>query len=192
MAESRFDAEYYARYYEEFDIAAGVDRLVRFVAAYLDHLDVGVEDILDFGCGQGTWKEPLAEQYPAARYVGVEVSEHACERYGWIQGSIVDYDHGEQVDLVVCQGVLQYLDDAAAEQAILNLARHTRGAMYLEALTQGDWDHNCDQSATDGNVHLRPVEWYRERLGKHFINCGGGVFVPHDNGVVLFELEHAP
>ena len=189
MSGARFDAAYYARYYDELGIANGVDRLVRFVCAYLDLLEVPVGEVLDFGCGQGRWRGPLQHAYPSAAYVGVELSEHACAAYGWTRGSVVDYDHGGQADLVVCQGVLQYLDDDAAAAAIRNLARHTRGALYLEALTREDWKHNCDQRATDGDVHLRPVAWYRERLARQLRSCGGGVFLPRDSPVVMFELE---
>lgn len=189
MSGARFDAAYYARYYDELGIAEGVDRLVRFVCAYLDHLGVEVDEILDFGCGQGLWRPGLERAHPRARYVGVELSEHACRTYGWTRASVVDYSHGRKADLVICQGVLQYLPTASAEGAIANLARHTRGALYLEALTREDWEHNCDQAATDGDVHLRSTAWYRERLAPHFINCGGGLFVPRDSPVVLFELE---
>lgn len=189
MSGARFDAAYYDRYYGQLELAAGVGTLVRFVCAYLDHLGVEVEEILDFGCGQGFWRAPLLRAYPHARYTGIELSEHACAAYGWTRGSVVDHAHGRKADLVICQGVLQYLPEADAARAIRNLARHTRGALYLEALTQGDWDHNCDQTATDGNVHLRPVAWYREQLAPHFRSCGGGLFVPHDSDAVLFELE---
>ncbi len=191
MSGARFDAAYYTRFYDELGIASGVERLVRFVCAYLDHLGVEVEEILDFGCGQGLWRAPLLRAYPQANYVGVEYSEHACTQHGWTRGSVVNFSHGRKADLVVCQGVLQYLPDTQARKAIRNLARHTRGTLYLEVLTQEDWEHNCDQSATDGEVHLRPVTWYRELLAKHFRNCGGGLFVPHNSPTVLFELEYA-
>ncbi len=189
MSGARFDAAYYARYYDELGIASGVDRLVRFVCAYLDHLGVEVREILDFGCGQGLWQPQLERAYPDARYLGVELSEHACETYGWTRGSVVDFALGRKADLVVCQGVLQYLPEREAGAAIRNLARHTGGALYLEALTSEDWQHNCDQQATDGDVHLRPASWYRERLARHFLNCGGGLLLPRDSPVVTFELE---
>ena len=191
MSGARFDAAYYDRYYGQLKLAARVEPLVRFVCAYLDHLGISVEQVLDFGCGQGFWRAPLLRAYPRARYHGIELSEHACEAYGWTRGSVVDHVHEHAGDLVICQGVLQYLTDTQARRAIRNLAHHTRGALYVEALTQGDWDHNCDQSATDGNVHLRPIAWYREQLGRYFYNCGGGVFVPRESDVVIFELERA-
>jgi SAM-dependent methyltransferase len=191
MRGARFDAAYYDRYYGTLKLAGRIEPLVRFVCAYLEHLDIAVEEVLDFGCGQGFWRAPLLRAYPQARYTGIELSEHACETYGWTRGSVVDHAHGSKADLVICQGVLQYLPDTQARKAIKNLARHTRGALYLEALTQGDWEHNCDQNATDGDVHLRPVAWYREQLGAHFHNCGGGLFLPRNSNVVTFELERA-
>ncbi|HVI00335.1 MAG TPA: class I SAM-dependent methyltransferase [Enhygromyxa sp.] len=189
MSGARFDAAYYDRYYGQLKLAARVEPLVRFVCAYLEHLDISVDEVIDFGCGQGFWRAPLLRAHPHTRYTGVELSEHACETYGWEQGSVVDHELGRKADLVICQGVLQYLNQAQARRAIRNLARHTRGALYLEALTQEDWDHNCDQTATDGDVHLRPAAWYREQLSAHFFNCGGGLFVPRDSDVVMFELE---
>jgi len=189
MSGARFDAAYYAHFYGALQVAAGVEPLVRFVSAYLDHLGIPINEILDLGCGAGFWRAPLLRAYPNATYTGVELSEHACETHGWIQGSVVDYAHGRKADLVVCQGVLQYLPTREAHRAIRNLARHTGGALFLEALTQEDWDHNCDKGSTDGAVHLRPVAWYRELLAAHFISCGGGLFLPLGSPVALFELE---
>jgi SAM-dependent methyltransferase len=195
MAERRFDEAYYARHYGDPDTRVGsstsIERLVRFVSAYLDYLRIEVREVIDFGCGVGPWREPLERAWPGLRYIGVEVSKHACERYGWTHGSVVDHDHGSTVDLVVCQGVLQYLPARAAERAIRNLARHTGAALYLEALTRADWEQVCDQSRTDGDVYLRTGEWYRRALDERFVACGGGLFLPKDSPVLLFELERS-
>jgi SAM-dependent methyltransferase len=196
----RFDADYYRRFYGDArsrvaDLAA-VRRLAAFVAGYLRYLQVPVRSILDVGCGVGHWRQAAAECWPRARYHGVEHSAHMCERHGWTQGSIVDLDARaatgrSRFDLVVCQGVLQYLDDREAARAITNLAKWCKGALYLEALTARDWQRNCDRSRTDGDVHLRSGEWYQRRLSRRFIACGGGVFCSKDAGVTLFELEGA-
>jgi hypothetical protein len=87
--------------------------------------------------------------------------------------------------------VLQYLPAREAERAIRNLARHTGSALYLEALTRADWDHVCDQSRTDGDVYLSSGEWYRRQLDSRFVSCGGGLFLPKNSSVPLFELERA-
>lgn len=194
----RFDAAYYRRFYEDrktcvSDLTA-IRRLARFVAGYLGHLQVHVRSILDIGCGVGHWQTVAREHWPRARYFGVEHSEYLCEQHGWTRGSIVDFDptalrRDGRFDLVICQGVLQYLDDRAAARAIGNLGRWCKGALYLEALTARDWRQNCDRARTDGAVNLRTAEWYRRRLARRFSSCGGGVFVSRDAGVTLFDLE---
>jgi SAM-dependent methyltransferase len=194
----QFDAEYYARFYGDPATrvvdAAAVQTLATFVAAYLRQLDVPVQSILDVGCGVGHWRTAAAKLWPTASYHGVEYSEYLCREYGFHHGSITDFDAAahcgrDHFDLVVCQGVLQYLDDRQAARAIRNLAQWCDGALYLEALTARDWRHNCDRTRTDGNVHRRSGHWYRQRLRRHFLGCGGGVFASKRAGVTLFELE---
>jgi SAM-dependent methyltransferase len=193
-----FGRAYYNRYYgnaaTRVSDLAEIRRLAAFVAAYLRYLDVPVRSILDVGCGVGHWRTAAQKQWPRARYHGVEHSEHLCGRFGWTHGSIVDFDPRRRLgratfDLVVCQGVMQYLDDEAAAQALANLARWTDGALYLEALTETDWRENCDRERTDGDVFLRPGSFYRRHLTTHFQDCGGGVFVSRRAGITLFELE---
>jgi SAM-dependent methyltransferase len=192
---NRFDRAYYERFYGDprtrvVDVA-DVRRLAEFVAAYLRWIGQPVARILDLGCGVGHWRTAATALWPKARYVGVEWSPYLCEAYGWTRGSVVDYANPTPFDLVVCQGVLQYLDDKQAAAAIANFTGLCRGALYVEALTKGDWTRNVDRARTDGDVHLRTAAWYRKRLGAAFTAIGGGLHLAPESPATLFELEHA-
>jgi SAM-dependent methyltransferase len=188
-----FDEAYYQKFYRDRRTRVA-DRkscalLANFVFSYLDYLRLPVERVLDVGCGTGLWRREVRQRYPGAVYVGVERSEYACRKYGWERGSVIDYRPTGDFDLVICQGVFQYLDDAEAEAALDNLPRLASNALYLEILTAEDWERNCNREVTDGQVHLRSVTWYRKRLRRHFRNCGGGLFLAKGSPAVLYELE---
>jgi len=176
-----FDKAYFERFYGDADTcvtdAEITGRLGAFVCSYLQHLDVDVRQVLDIGCGTGLWRDVVAEYFPAAAYTGVEVSEYLCRTYGWRQGSVVDFRSRGAFDLVICQGVLQYLNESDAREAIINLDRLCKRALFLEVLTREDWNEVCDQSVTDNQCYLRDAPWYRTRLAKHFTNCGGGIYL---------------
>lgn len=190
-----FDEQYYERFYRNaltrVATPQSVAKLAAFVCAYLKHLGQPVRTVADLGCGLGYWQAPLRRHFPRARYVGVEASDYLCRTYGWQQGSVVDFVAQEPFDLVICQGVLQYLSASAARRAIANLGRLCRGALYLEVLTIEDWREVCDRRVTDGSGYLRPAEWYRRQLSARFEACGGGVFLAPQAPVRLFALERA-
>ena len=189
----RFDAAYYERFYADPLTCSvtddEVERQIAFVSAYLKHIALPVRRILDLGCGLGMMQAPLMRAFPDARYQGVEYSEYLCAELGWQRGSVVNYRSRTPFDLIVCHDVIQYLDDGDADRAIRNLAALCRGALYLGVLTTEDWHENCDPTRTDDQVVLRSAAWYRERLCRHFISAGGGVFVKTEAPVVLWSLE---
>lgn len=190
---ARFGAAYYDRYYRDpatrVHEARGQERLAGLVFAWMAYLELPVRRVADLGCGMGHWRRVVAKRQPSARYTGVESSDYLCRTLGWERGSAADWKGRGRYDLVICQSVLQYLDDREARAAIRNLARLCRGLLYLEALTREDWDRNCDRSITDGRVHLRRAAWYRRHLAPYFRALGGGLFLPRDADVVVYELE---
>lgn len=188
-----FDKDYYDRFYRDpatsVATEGSVRSLGRFVSAYVDHLGIEVVQVLDLGCGLGPWRDVIGKHYPKATYTGVEISEYLCRKYGWQRGSVAEYRSRRRFDLVICQGVLQYLNDREARAAITNLDRLCRGALFLEVLTREDWEQNCDQDVTDGECHLRDAAWYATRLSKHFTNCGGGVHLSNRVDHYVYALD---
>lgn len=159
------------------------------ISAALRQAQIPIRSILDAGCGMGLMRGPFADLLPRARYSGLESSDYLCRRFGWIQGSIVDFSPRKSFDLVICYDVLQYLTDTEAARAIANLAHLTHAALYVSALTAEDWRDNCDRSRTDRAVHLRPGAWYRRRLKRSFRYLGLGVWLRKDITAILWDME---
>ena len=140
------------------------------------------------GAGPGHFGRWLRRHRPRARLRSIDVSPYACARYGHERRDIARWRPRASFDLVVCHGVLQYLDDADAARAIENLGRVCRGLLYLEALTRRDLAVAVDPEATDTAVHARPGAWYRRRLERFFVQVGGGLWASRRSGIVLYEL----
>jgi len=190
-----FGAAYFRKFYlnpsTRVITPAEMHSRARLIAAILAQAAIPVRSILDAGCGIGLLRKPFAALLPRARYRGLEASEYLCSRFGWVQGSVVDYRPKQPADLAICYDVLQYLDDREAARAVANLARLTRAALYVSALTREDWRDNCDQALTDRAVYLRPGDWYRKRLQRHFNYLGFGVWLRKDVAALLWDLERA-
>lgn len=190
---ARFNRDYYRQFY--FDGRSAVTSRAEmraraaFIAAYVEHIGCPVRRVLDAGCGLGLLRTPLRRLLPRAEYTGLEVSEYLCRRYGWVQGSLVDWRSRKPFELVICYDVLQYLDDRAAAGAIRNFGRLCRGVLYVTALTKRDWLENCDQRRTDPDVHLRSAAWYRRRLLRQFRPIGAGFWIRRGAPLVTWEME---
>ena len=190
-----FDEAYYQRFY--FDKKTSVvdpqhmERLGTFVSSYLKYLRVPVQRVLDVGCGIGLWKGIIEQHFPGASYQGVEFSPYLCERFGWQQGSVVDYAASEPFDWVICQGVLPYLNPADVKAALHNLGRLSKGALYVEAVSREDYEQDIiDEDLTDNRVFRHRAELYRRGLRQGFVEVGGGLWLSREAEVPMFALEH--
>jgi 2-polyprenyl-3-methyl-5-hydroxy-6-metoxy-1,4-benzoquinol methylase len=190
---NNFSAAYFRKFYlnaaTRVVTAAEMRSRAALIASALKQCQIPVRRILDAGCGIGLLQKPFKEFLPRARYAGLEASEYLCGRFGWTFGSIVDFETRNPYDLVICYDVLQYLPDAEAARAIVNLSRLSRAALYVSALTMEDWRENCDRSRTDRAVHLRPGAWYRRRLNKWFHYVGFGIWIRKNVTAILWEME---
>jgi hypothetical protein len=190
-----FDAAYYERYYESsrtrVHSSNEIAKLCTAVVSFVEWWQHPIESVLDVGAGVGLWRAWFQKNRPRASYRSTEFSAHACRKYGHEQRDITKWRTNEAFDLVVCQGVLPYIDDDGAAKAIENLAAMTRGFLYLEAITKRDLREVCDDARTDIAVHGRTGAWYRTRLKKHFVEAGCGLWCKKDAGVLFYELEAA-
>jgi hypothetical protein len=186
-----FDAAYYARYYGRRPVhdRRRIGLLASGVMSFAAWWRIPVRSVLDVGAGKGYWRDWLAAAHPSVTYHGIDISEHACRRYGHERADVASWQPRRRYDLVVCQSVVQYLDDAAARAAIDTIGAACRGLMWLEVPTSHDRTHSIDPSATDLDVHWRSGRWYRARLDRHFTEVGAGLWLAHDSTAVLFELE---
>ena len=187
----RFDAAYYRRYYGRQPVhdRRHIAQLATGVMAMAAWWRVPVRSVLDVGAGKGFWRDALASSHPRVAYHGIDISEHACRTYGHERADLTRWRPPRRYDLVVCQSVIQYLDDAQATVAIGTLGDACRGLMWLEIPTADDREHSIDLSATDLDVHWRTGRWYRTRLSRRFAAVGGGLWLSRDSPAVLFELE---
>ncbi len=191
----RFDEEYYRRHYQGPDrvhSAPQVGRLAAGVSGTAAWLGVEIRAVLEVGAGPGYWRAWFRRHRPAVRYLSTDVSPWACRRFGHELRDISTWRPRRSFDLVVCQGVLQYLDDRGAADAIENLGAACRGLLYLEAITRHDLDEVVDAARTDTRIHARTGAWYRQRLQPWFVQIGAGLWAARSAAIPLYELEGAP
>jgi len=190
----RFDAAYYSRFYGRRPVhdLRRISHLAAGVMELAAWWRIPIRSVLDVGAGKGYWRDWLAATHPRVSYHGIDVSEHACRRYGHEHADLATWQPAREYDLVVCQSVLQYLNAAQASHAVMSLAAACRGLLCLEVPTADDRAHSIDPTATDLDVHWRTGAWYRKRLVAEFTEIGGGLWLAHSSTAVLFELERAP
>ncbi len=188
-----FDARYFRRYYESprsrvygrTQVAA----LASGVAGMVQWLGGDLKKVLDVGAGTGLWRDWFREHRPEVRYRSTDVSVYACAKYGHELRDISRWRSREKFDLVVCQGVLPYLDDPACARAVRNLAAACRGFLYLEAITARDLQQVVDRKRTDLSMEARPAALYRRLLAPHFERLGCGLYYVKGGPAVFYELE---
>jgi trans-aconitate methyltransferase len=187
----RFDAAYYRRFYGRGAVhdRRQIASLATAITSWATWWKLPIRSVLDVGAGKGYWKEWFATARPRVRYRGLDVSPHACRTYGHELADISDWVPPRAFDLVVCQSMLQYLDDESCDRAIAVLARACAGLLYLEVPTAADRVEVVDVEQTDMDVNWRTGDWYRQRLDPLFVEVGAGVWVVRPSPLAFFELE---
>ena len=191
---SPFDAAYFDRFYESRRLRVygprEIGHLARGVTELIAWWSGGDPDsVLDVGAGSGLWRDWFARHKPGVRYRSVDASAYACRVYGHERRDITRWRARGRFDLVICQGVLHYLDDDAVESAIENLGAMAGGFLYLEIPTRRDLATLCDRALTDLAVHERNATFYRRMLRARFVTLGCGLYYARDGHLGFYDLE---
>jgi predicted TPR repeat methyltransferase len=191
----RFDEAYYHRFYESTKTRVVSPEehaaLAEFVFAFARWNKVEIKSVLDVGAGVGLWKEWVKKHQKGVTYVGTEVSAAMCKKHGFQNRDIARWRDRKKHDLIVCQGVLQYLPDPDVAPAVANIAAMSRGFVYFEITTRGDLRERCDPTRTDQDIYVRNGSYYRGILNKHFVCVGAGLWWSKEVDPPFYELELA-
>ncbi len=161
-----YDEEYYRRWYHDPERRvirpAAVARKVHLVMSIAESLlERPIRSVLDVGCGEAPWRAQLMRVRPNVRYVGVESSAYAVQRFGASRG-IVQGTFGTlgalrlkgPFDLIVVCDVLHYVPTSELTPGLDAIASLLGGAAYLEAYTtadeiegdHADWHHRSTRA----------------------------------------------
>jgi SAM-dependent methyltransferase len=195
MKDHAFDASYFRRYYGSSASrvygSEQIDHLARGVTGFVRWFGGEIERVLDVGAGTGLWGAWFLANLPDVRYRSIDVSPYACAKYGHEHRDISRWRAREKFDLVICQGVLPYLDDRACPKAIANMGSMCRGFLYLEAITARDLRDICDRTRTDVTVRARSATFYRRALAQHFEPLGCGLHHVKGGDTLFYDLERS-
>jgi hypothetical protein len=192
----RFDEAYYRRFYKDpstrvYDQKRHA-KLVTGVVSLAEWFGLELREVLDLGAGLGWWGQWFKKHRKETKVLSTELERDICRKYGHVQADITTFRVEKKFDLVVCQGVLPYLDATGAEAALENIASMAGGLLYLEAITKDDMKDAIDAQRTDLRVELRPASWYRKRLAPHFREIGAGIYAARAAHLPFFALEAPP
>ena len=195
MGGSLMYATYFRRFYgsRRSRVYSGeqVDQLARGVTGFVQWFGGEIESVLDVGAGTGLWGAWFRAQMPGVDYRAIDVSEYACATYGHERKDISSWRGRKKHDLVVCQGVLPYLDDEACARAISRTWPRCAGGFSISRPSQPAISARCaDRKRTDIRMRGRPAApATRRALAKHFERVGCGLHHVRGGDKVFYELE---
>lgn len=193
-----YDRNYFERWYRHprhrVSTREALTRKVRMAVSITEFLiNRPIRTVLDVGCGEAPWHPILRRMRPGVRYVGVDSSEYAIERYGKSRnirygtlGTLGTMKSLRVSDLVVCADVLQYVDNAEAERGLRAIHRLVGGAAYIEAFATED-----AMAGDHVNWHERTAAQYRRLFRRAGLTqCGPYCFTDLIELDSLTNFEH--
>lgn len=126
----------------------------------------GARLVLDAGCGKGALAA-YARRDLSCQVVGLDASRYAvscavCQAGGefTVRGRVDALPfHAGSFDAVWCNGVLQYVESAAARAALAELARVARRAVFVSNIAAAQRRLDWGRADHLTRLYLRPGQW---------------------------------
>lgn len=180
-----YDRSYFDKWYRDphhsVSSRHALERKVALTLAVAEYyLGHEVRNVLDVGCGEGVWRQPLRKLRPRIEYLGLDTSEYAVARYGRSRnirlasfGQLGEQRFDTDFDLIVCSDVMHYVRTSELKRGLRGIAEMLGGVAFLELFTS--------QDAPDGDKHGfigRTPKWYLSTF-KHagLIACGSHCYL---------------
>lgn len=179
MTAKRYDRAYFDHWYRGRNRVSTKDDVRRKVSLAVTECEYflhrRLRSVLDVGCGEGAWQPHIKALRPGARYLGVDPSDYAVERFGATRNirkaafaELASARLRGPFDLVVCSDALHYINDDDIRAGLPELVRLAGGPLFLEVLTADD--------DIIGDLHgmiRRPAAWYRRLFEKAGLTQAG-------------------
>lgn len=192
-----YDRAYFDRWYRHpTDRVATLDSLRRKVSLAVSVAEFllgrPIRTVIDVGCGEAPWFPILRSLRRDVRYIGVESSEYALERFGRARnirrGSLATLHTlrlPRAVDLVVCADVLQYVPTREIERGLTTIQQMLIGVAYIESFTTAD-----EMEGDRESWHDRTGADYRKLFRRAGLTqCGPYCYANVDRMAGLNEFE---
>jgi SAM-dependent methyltransferase len=179
MTAKRYDRAYFDHWYRGRNRVSTRDDVRRKVSLAVTECEYflhrRLRSVLDVGCGEGAWQPHVKALRPGARYLGLDPSDYAVERFGAARNirkaafaELASARLRGPFDLVVCSDALHYIDDDDIRAGLPELVRLARGPLFLEVLTADD-----DIIGDLQGMIRRPAAWYRRLFEKAGLTQAG-------------------
>ena len=180
-----YDRDYFDKWYRDPAHSVGspveLKRKVAMVVAQAEYyLGRPIRNVLDVGCGEGTWRAPLRALRPQIHYRGLDASEYAVARYGRSRniglakfGQLAELRFETRFDLIVCTDVLHYLRPAEIRAGLGGIGEMLQGIAFLEVFTSRD-----DVDGDRVGFQSRSPAWYLRAFGEvGLLPCGSHCYL---------------
>ena len=180
-----YDRPYFDRWYRDprhsVSSSRALARKVALAVAVAEYyLGRELRNVLDVGCGEGVWRQPLRKLRPRIDYLGLDSSEYVVARYSRSRnirqatfGQLGELRFDSGFDLIVCSDALHYIRSPELKRGLRGIAEMLEGVAFLELFTSRD--------APDGDKHgfiARSPKWYLTTFAQAGLTaCGSHCYI---------------